>query len=312
MGQVFRRFAAELIDCPSDAEIHERVMNLGPFIRTALCWGTIELKRFIDDWQNEINGLVNDPSKLRSRIKVMVLATGKSLSHREAIFVIHHNSTTPFLRYTVCDYDDVLRLIQVAIAQMNIEVVKAHLIAINQGYIGLSEHLSTFLEWIFELHSIDKGIQWKYRPMLLKENDREANWDLFMVNFTRVECNITTFQNMVENVLYYPDDWSILLVDMYYKNEFGLVGIQATMATEHAKNVSVYQEFYDKIGINPVTNLKLFYLFMPLNIDHFNKDGYTQSQFWKDVKSGVETQLENNITFFALLPPSSFEAIMPV
>jgi len=49
MGQVYRRFATELTNCPSDAEIHERVMNLGPFIRTALCWGTIELKQFIDD-----------------------------------------------------------------------------------------------------------------------------------------------------------------------------------------------------------------------------------------------------------------------
>ena len=37
MGQEFRRFATEMINCPSDAEIHQRVMNLGPFVRTALC-----------------------------------------------------------------------------------------------------------------------------------------------------------------------------------------------------------------------------------------------------------------------------------
>jgi len=185
-------------------------MKVGPFVQTALCWSSDELQPFIDNRAFEIDGHVNDPSKLRSRIQVMVLTTGKCLSHHSAIIVVHRNSTAPFLGYTVCDYDFscdvVLRLIQVAIAQMGIDVLKAQLIAINQGYIGLSEHLPTFLERIFELHSIDKGIQWKYRLMLLKENDREANWDLFMVNFTRVERNITTFQNMVDNVLYYLDD----------------------------------------------------------------------------------------------------------
>jgi len=57
--------------------------------------------------------------------------------------VIHRNSTAPFLGYTDEDYDfsceDVLRLIQVAIGQMGIEVVKVHFIAINQSYTGLSE-----------------------------------------------------------------------------------------------------------------------------------------------------------------------------
>jgi len=105
MGQVFRRFAAELIDCPSDAVIHERVMNLGPFVRTALCWDSDELKQFSDDRQKEINGLVTDTEKLRSDIQVMETTTGKCLSHRSAIIVIHRNSTAPFLGYTVCDYD---------------------------------------------------------------------------------------------------------------------------------------------------------------------------------------------------------------
>jgi len=63
-------------------------------------------------------------------------------------------------------------LIQVAIAQMGIQVVKAHLFAINQGSIGLSERLPVFLERIFELYALDKGITWSYRPMLLKENTR--------------------------------------------------------------------------------------------------------------------------------------------
>jgi len=43
MGQVDRRFATELTNCPADAEIHERVMKFGPFVRTALCWDSSEL-----------------------------------------------------------------------------------------------------------------------------------------------------------------------------------------------------------------------------------------------------------------------------
>jgi len=271
---------------------------------------------FIENRQIEINGLVKDPEKLRSRIQVMELTTGKCLSHRSAIFVIHRNSTAPFLGYTVCEYDfscdDVIRLIQVAIAQMGIQVVKEHLIAINQGNIGLSQRLPNFLERIYELYSIDKGIKWKYRQMLLKENNGEANWDRFMVNSTKVERTITTFQNMVENVLYYPADRSFPLVDMYYKNASGLVGIQATMGTKHAKNVTVYQQFYDQIDTSPETTpLKLYYLIMPCNIDFFEKDDFTLGNFWTDVKLGIAPKWTTHVTFFALLPPSSFEACMP-
>jgi len=91
-----------------------------------------------------------------------------------------------------------------------------------------------------------------------------------------------------------------------------LIGIQATMGTEHAKNVSVYQKFYDKIGTNPeTTRLKLYYLIMPLNAHHFEKDDFTLGRFWTDVKLGIAPKWKNNITFFAILPPSSFDPIMP-
>jgi len=317
MGQVFRRYATEIIKCPSDAVIHERVMNFGPFIRTALCWDSDELKQFIDDRLREINGLVTDTEKLRSNTQVMETTTGKCLSHRSAIILIHRNSKAPFLGYTVCEYDfscdNVIRLIQLAIAQMGIQVVKDHLFAINQGSIGLSERLPIFLERIFELYALDKGITWSYRPLLLKENNSETDWGPVKVEkFKWVERNTTTLQNMVENVLYYPDNKSFPLVDMYYKNKSGLVGIQATMGMEHAKNVSVYQKFYDKIGTSPnATNLKLYYLIMPRNIGHFKKEEFNPTQFWKDVKSGDWLRWKSKITFFALLPPSNFEAIMP-
>ena len=104
MGQVYRRFAMELNNCPSDAEIHERD-KIGPFVRTALCWSSDELEQFIYNRAIEVNGLVTDQSKLRSRIQVMQPAFGKCLSYRSAISLIHRNSTAPFLGYTVCDYD---------------------------------------------------------------------------------------------------------------------------------------------------------------------------------------------------------------
>jgi len=318
IGQVYRRFSKELKNRHTDAEIHQRVKNFGPFIRTSVCWESIKMKRFIDNRLEEIEGLVTDPTKLRSRIQIMEPVTGKRLSHRSVRFVVHRDSTAAFLGYTHDNYefscDDVPRLIQVAIAKMAIHLVKAHLIAINQDGIGLSDRLPVFLERIFEFHCIDKGIIWSYCPMLLKRNNGPLNWGPFWVKkFKSVERIITTFQSMEENVLYYPANKSFPLVDMYYKNKSGLVGIQATMGKEHSKNVSVYQNFYDQIGTSPETTpLKLYYLIMPCNIDSFEtKDKFPPGKFWKDVKSGIAPQWKKNITFFALLPPSSFEAIMP-
>ena len=317
IGQVYRMFASELRNCPSDKKIHERVKNYGPFIRTAVRWSSKELAQSIKDRQEEIEGLVTNPITLRSRIQIMEPVAGKCLSHRSVLFVVHRNSTAPFLGYTAEDYefscDDVLRSIQLAIVRMGIQVVKEHLIAINQGYIGLSERLPIFLERIFEYLCMDEGIKWSYRPMVLEGNNGQAEWGPFEVNkFMKVERTITTFHNMVEHVLYYPDNKSFPLVDLYYKNGSELIGIQATMGTEHAKNVSVYKEFYDKIGTNPeTTKLKLYYLIMPLNAHHFEKDDFALGRFWTDVKLGIAPKWKNNINFFAILPPSSFDPIMP-
>ena len=110
---------------------------------------------------------------------------------------------------------------------------------------------------------------------------------------------------------YYPEDRSFPLVDMYYKNKSGLVGIQATMAKEHAKNVSVYQNFYDQIDTSSEnTPLKLYYLIMPCNIDYFEGASFPPGKFWDNVKQGIAQPWKENITFFACLPPSSFEANM--
>jgi len=92
----------------------------------------------------------------------------------------------------------------------------------------------------------------------------------FTVKLNQVERTITTFQNMKEEVLYYPSDWSTPLVDIYYKDEFGkLVGIQATLSNEHANTVLKYQRFYEMIGTNPEnTKLELYSLIIPSEIQH--------------------------------------------
>jgi len=97
MGQVYRRFAKELRNCHTDAVIHQRVKNFGPFIQTAVCWESTQMKQFINNCQEEFEGLVADPTKLRSQIQIMEHVTGKRLSHRSVRFVVHRDSTAAFL-----------------------------------------------------------------------------------------------------------------------------------------------------------------------------------------------------------------------
>ena len=113
---------------------------------------------------------------------------------------------------------------------------------------------------------------------------------------------------MKAGVLYYPSDPSFPLVDMYFKDEFGkLVGIQATLAIEHAKPVLTYQRFYDMIGTNPEnTELELYYLILPSEIQHYSQSSFWDNQFWGDA---IELQWKKNIAFYCLVPPDNFELI---
>jgi len=46
MGQIYRRIATGLHNCPTDEEIRERVKRFGPSIRMVLCWSSYELADF--------------------------------------------------------------------------------------------------------------------------------------------------------------------------------------------------------------------------------------------------------------------------
>jgi len=142
---------------------------------------------------------------------------------------------------------------------------------------------------------------------------RELEWANFIVKFHRVECSVTTSQNMAAQVLYYPSDPGFSLVDMYFKDEFGnLVGIQATMSKKHLKTVPTNERFYEELQTNPHrTPLELYYLIIPCYKDHYSQSSYAESQFWKDVQSQNESIWKNNISFYALVPSDNFDAITP-
>jgi len=315
MGQIYRSFT-QLKNCPSDAEIHQSVKKLGPFIRTVLCWTRDEIALFINDRDNEIDTIVKDTTKLSSKTHIMEPLNGNGLSHRLVRYVVYRNSDESFLGYTGCHYrytcKEALRLLSVAVVKIGIEKVKKHLISVNQGEISIPKSIPILLERIFEFYALT-GLQWKFRQMQLKDSNREIHWENFIVKFYHVERTKTLFQNMVADVLYYPHDPTFPLVDLYYKDEFGkLVGIQATMSKVHAKRLSTYQRFYDEIGTNPEnTSLMLYYFILPHDIEHFDKFNFSPGQFWKDVGSGIESRWKNNISFFALVPPADFEAYMP-
>jgi len=318
MGQIYRSFSTEFTDYPTDAEIHEHVKNIGPFIRTALCWLKSQRDDFKDLRKKEIKLAVANSNTLNTALEeknhIMLTQTGlQGFSHRVARYVVHRDNADCFFGYTCRQYrfscQDVLTLFRVAIAEMNIEDVKKHLIAVNQGDIGVEDSLPIYLERIFELHALT-DLQWKYRVMtLLSESD--VIWENFTVKFKKKERSITTFQNMDTEVLYYPSDRSFPLVDMYYKDKCGkLVGIQATMAKKHPKPVSAYKRFYSHIGTNPEsTHLELYYLILPQNIEHYIKTSYPLSQFWTRVQDGIGQPWRDSITFCCLLPPDDFGAI---
>jgi hypothetical protein len=120
---------------------------------------------------------------------------------------------------------------------------------------------------------------------------------------------------MKHDVLYYPTDKSFPLVDMYYLDvERNLVGIQATVGEKHPKSVTTYEKFYEKLKTSPeCTKLHLYYLILPHYVDKYyrEKGAYPLSQFWLGAKNGIDSKWKENINFYTLLPPDTFEVSYP-
>ena len=196
------------------------------------------------------------------------------------------------------------------IAEMDIEYVIHHLIAVDQGSKSYEDTRHVYLE-LFRHHALS-GLQWKYHVMPWQQAVcSDIDWEIYSLKLNYVECAKTTFQNMEEGVLYYPSFRTFPLVDMYYKDALGeLVGIQATTSKKHPKTVSTYKKFYGEIGTTPEnTPLKLYYLIIPRQIESYQQNSYPDGQFWLDVKHGIGLEWRNNITFYALVPPNNFRTI---
>jgi len=69
MGEIYRKFALDLKNFPTDAEIHERVGKFGPFIHMALFWSREQRERFED---------------LRQKELACIFASDASVTHAEA------------------------------------------------------------------------------------------------------------------------------------------------------------------------------------------------------------------------------------
>ena len=157
-------------------------------------------------------------------------------------------------------------------------------------------------------------------PLAVQSSESTVDsWEPYAVAFDHVVRKVESYETMDENTLYYPTDPTFPLVDMYYKAEDGkLVGIQATVARSHAKPVSTFEMFYNKIGANPqTTSLDLFYLILPRRRDSYTRTSYSLGAFFKSRK-GESLQRgqavgpwTSCVSFWTLMPPDTFESSYP-
>jgi len=255
MGQIYRRFATELENCPNDAEIRKCVKELGPFIQMVMFWSSDKRFVFKKSQNNEIYRIVKKEARLHDALE----SPEKNMlteeeSHRLVQYVVHRNTAQFFHGYTQWHYrftcKEVLDLFRKKIAKIAIKAVLKHSIAVHEGDIRGDDALHTCLEQIFELLALT-GINWKQCKMQLKSMNTDDNdWGTLRVNLNKVKRTITTFRNMAPNVLYYPSDQTIPLGDMYYKDEFGkLVSIHATISSKHPKKHVTFVKFYKRMGL---------------------------------------------------------------
>jgi hypothetical protein len=157
MGQIYRSTAEEQYH-HSDKEIHDRVIEFGPFIRNVLCWSKYELNLFKVDRMTEIEDIVSSDQSLakalRSQVNIMESSRGQSgMSHRLARYVAHRDATDPFGGYAEPYYQISCELVRneiiTHIAQSSIQFVKQQLIDANRAE-KTFQLAHIYLERIFE------------------------------------------------------------------------------------------------------------------------------------------------------------------
>ena len=319
MGQILR--AVKNVNSPSDDDICHRVQKYGPFIRLCIFSDDKELASFEDSRGKDLDLVCQSGTNIvkafQSSTDILEASGQFGWTHRVARYDVPRDRKTLESVYRSHFFrpscPEVLSIISHKMAYLRIDELKAYLVDIDRGCTRDDVNIPKVFEHLFMAYALD-NIQWKSRQLLLVETpgviETCIDWSSFHLKMDGLIRDVVPFQEMKENVLYYPNDVSFPLVDFYYKDKKGkLVGIQATIASKHPQKMSVYESFYRKIGTTPEeTPLTLYFFILPRQVNSYNRIFYSMSKCWADVSICVPPRWEKNMDFHALLPPSTFDA----
>ena len=112
------------------------------------------------------------------------------------------------------------------------------------------------------------------------------NWVSLSLKLNRVQCTITTFQNMNTDVFYYSSDQSFPLENILQEWILEVGWHSSYLVKETCQNGADILELYEMIGTNPEDTSVLYYLTKPSEIEH-----YSQSSFQIGKLVGIKASL---------------------
>jgi len=195
MGQIYRSFSNDLENCPTLAEIHQRVKKFGPYIPIALYWSTYQMDEFKKSQKREIAFTCSTEETLNYALQrgIHIMRRRRvlsGLSHHLARFVVKRDRADPYLGYDQIQYDficeEVLNAFSNAIGKMSMAAVRNHMIVINQSSDrNMESSITSYLKRIFELSALP-GLQWKCHHMQLQSesatNMKGANFSVWTMD----------------------------------------------------------------------------------------------------------------------------------
>jgi hypothetical protein len=319
MGKVMH--AVDKFSFPSDDEIRDRVKKYGPFMRIALIWKAEEIVEHQQKRDAELIKLCKDNY---SKLLFAINSGGRRLSFR----IVRMNPNRDcqdrvpqYQTYSIVPSSvDVSTMIKREIRRIPIEKVKEALMY-HEGRSILFQNddwLYAQLERLFVGYATSQGgLTWMCHQMVQeRRHNPTANsneWTPFSLEFNAgFSLNEVLCENTKVDTLYYPDDNNFPLVDAYWKeSEKVLACVKATIPGSHAKPLSVYKSFLQKLQVPSDIAVRIYFLSMPTNKIHYSsQDLFASIQFGAEInKSDSDIKnLKNRFEFYALLPPPSFNA----
>jgi hypothetical protein len=315
---------------PSDKEICERIQLYGPFIRTSIVWNAVDLDNLRRETTSELLHLcannytylisaINSPEHIFSYSKTSQWPF-VGFSSRIMRFVANRNVTEKSLPYGTYSYttcsNETSSLIAQHIRQIPMEKIKENLITYQEGILTGRNDTWLFaqLENLFVGYSVSKGgLKWKCRKMLSVAESGNSWFGKSLEFKEGIKKESVPFQESVKGAIYYPIDEEFPLVNVYWKDSDKVLAcVQATKSCLHAKPVSVYMAFLQRLGltIEADITIEMYFLILPHNETHFLQEEFPSSQFWYNCKknAAVVEVLQKKFKFYALLAPHSFNA----